>query len=197
MAVMFTVTELAEVYGLSKAAISQRVKRLIKQHGDDWIERDVQGRITGIEGAKFEELTGLIGDNAKRPDASKPQDEPGGTIVNTESLDEARRKRAWIEFEKSQLDLAEACGMLVRKDRLEEAGELVGGDLARIFDRLVSYEEDLVLALEEGSRRGLRNKLKEIARALRQEAAQRLLALVEEAPETDSGENLTERLAAQ
>lgn len=178
---MLTATEIAARHGVTKQAVSRRVQRLVEQH-DLKVERDNQGRIVKIDAAQYEALIGEVGDSTKSQAAPSAAPE---TVPAPNSLDEARRQNAWISARRNELELARIQGELVRLDRLAEAVETAGNEMATVIDRLPNAADDLSVALTRDGAVGLRKALVKLARELRRDLATVLAAVAAAAPEHD------------
>jgi DNA-binding Lrp family transcriptional regulator len=178
---MLTASAIAARQGVSKQAVSRRVQRLVEQH-DLRVQRDAQGRIVGIDVGQYEALIGAVGDAAKVPVTAPREPQP---VSDPNSLDEARRQNAWITARRAEIELARARGELVRLDRVTEAIEIAGGEVAAVIDRLPHLADDLVVAMTAGGVAAVRKALGTQAIEIRREVARSLAAVASAAPLQD------------
>lgn len=156
-AVMMSIAAIATRDGVSKPAISRKVKQLVDKHGLV-VERDGQGRVAAVNVAQYDELRGRYGDpsKAQAPAAPAAQAKP------SETYDEALRQRTWIEAERSRIRLAQEKGELVEAAALAAALGECGGEISRVVDRMLSRCDDLAAAVAKDGVHGLRVLMKKI-----------------------------------
>lgn len=160
-AVMLSIPQIAERDGVSKQAVSRKVKQLVEDHGLA-VERDNQGRVALINAAQYDFLRNRYADpsKAQAPRAGAPAEEAAAV---GESYDEALRQKTWITTEQERLKLGEMRGALVKKAELVEAVTRCGAEIAQIERRDIASADDLALiALREGAN-GIRRALKAAA----------------------------------
>lgn len=182
---MLTASAIAERHGVTKQAVSRRVARLVEQHGLR-VERDGQGRIVGVDVAQYETLIEGVGDTSKVPDAAPTRLAPH---ADPNSLDEARRQNAWITARRAEIELARARGELVRLDRVTDAIDVAGAEIAAILDRLPHLADDLVVSMTAGGVAAVRKTLADTALEIRRETARSLAAVASSAPLQDDEPN--------
>jgi len=175
--VMWAVSQIAARDGVSKQAVSKKVKELVERHGLS-VERDGQNRIAAVNVAEYDHLRGRFGDPSK---AQAPR-QPEATLPASESYDEALRQKTWHEAEKRRLELAEIKKQLVRADRLQDALARAGEDIVRTMDRLPNAADELAAAFAREGVHGMRVALKQIAVRMRQDVAQALTDIAAAAP---------------
>lgn len=156
-AVMMSIAAIATRDGVSKPAISRKVKQLVDKHGLV-VERDGQGRVAAVNVAQYDELRGRYGDpsKAQAPAAPAAQAKP------SETYDEALRQRTWIEAERSRIRLAQEKGELVEAAALAAALGECGGEISRVVDRMLNRCDDLAAAVAKDGVHGLRVLMKKI-----------------------------------
>lgn len=156
-AVMLSVAAIATRDGVSKAAISRKVKQLVNKHGLV-VERDGQGRVSAVNVAQYDELRGRYGD----PSKSQVPTAPTAQAKPSETYDEALRQRTWIEAERSRIRLAQEKGELVEAAALATALGECGGAISRVVDRMLGRCDDLAAAVAKDGVHGLRVLMKKM-----------------------------------
>lgn len=193
-AVMMSIAEIASRDGISKAAVSKKVKSLIADHALAHT-LDARGRVAQVSAAQYDHLREKFG-NAIRSQAPR---KPGDTLPlddapparsapqpsSSDSLEAAQRKRAWIEAERAEMRLAEDRGELVRVAGLVESLRECGGKIAQIVDRLPHAADDLAAAVGRDGSHGLRVALKGLAQQMREDIAAAMNAIADASPETE------------
>lgn len=188
---MWSVSQIAERDGVSRQAVSKKVKSLVDKQGLS-VERDSQGRIQAVNVAEYDHLCGRYGDPSK---AQAPRRDSLRELPEGESYNEALRQKTWHEAEKRRIELDELKKQLVRVDRLKDAISQVGEDIVRVLDRLPNATDDLAAAVTREGTHGLRVALKNLAVKMRQDVAQALAALAEDAPALDQDTSTTEAMS--
>lgn len=173
-AVMWTVRQVADRDGVSKQAVSKKVRELVEKHGLS-VERDAQGRVVALNVAEYDHLRGRYGDPSK---AQAPRQADVPQTAPSESYDEALRQKTWHEAERRRLEVEELKGKLVRVDEVEHAVAESGAAIARIIDRLPAAADDLAAAVAREGTHGLRVALKGLANGMRESIANELDKLV-------------------
>lgn len=181
--VMVTADAMAEIEGVTKAAVTKKVRKFADEHSLE-VERDKRGRIKLFSQAMYERLAGLsINPNKAAP---KPTSDRAHTQqLAADSLDEAKRREAWLKVERLEIDRAEAGRLLVRRDMIEDALVRCGRASGKRIDRLANSADELAVAYEQGGVAALRKALQRQARELRQELAEEFDRLSEDASRTD------------
>lgn len=158
-AVMMSIAEIAARDGVSKAAVSRKVKQLAEKHGLT-VERDGQGRVAAVNVAEYDELRGRFGDpsKAQAPAAAAAP----STQAKSETYDEALRQKTWIEAERARIRLSQEKGELVEAAALGAALGECGGKISRVVDRLLGRCDDMTAAVAKDGVRGLRVLMKKI-----------------------------------
>ncbi|WP_439611495.1 ArsR family transcriptional regulator [Reyranella sp.] len=173
---MMRVGEIAARDQVSAPAVSQKVKRLVASHGLQ-VETDGRGRVTAVNVAHYDQLSGQYGDPSKAQ-------APKTRTTATGTLDDARTRQAYYSSELDRLKLAQQIGKVVLRDDLEYALEEAGDQVARAIDTLTGAADELAAAYEQGGQQALRIKLKDLVRQARELAADALDKMVAAAPET-------------
>lgn len=183
-AVMMTVAELAVREGVSKPAISRKVKRLVGL--GLVVERDEQGRVSGVNVAQYDHLRTRYSDPSKSqvPADAGLQSPP---VAPNESYDEALRRKTWIAAARDEIKLAEEKGQLLVADRVAGGLAICGEEIARTIDRLVGMADEVTAAVAKDGVHGVRVLLKQIAFKMRGEVAASLERVAEASPASDEG----------
>lgn len=176
-AVMWSISQIASRDGVSKQAVSKRVRDLAGRHGLA-VERSPQGAIVAVNVAEYDHLRGRFDDPSKaqaprRPSPTAPQDPAGPN----ESYDEALRQKTWHEAEKRRLELEELAGGLVKVDEVNAAMDEAVERINLAVDRLPNAADDLAAAVAREGSHGLRVALKDLAVKLRAELADAFTAM--------------------
>jgi len=185
---MLSIGQLAERDGVSKAAISRKVKQLVARHGLE-VERDDQGRVGAVNSVQYDMLRGRVDDPSKAQAPARattpraPADAP--PIVNKESYDEALRLKTWVDFERQRFALAKDKQEYLRAAGVADAAVECGAKIARIIDRLPTAADEIAAVVGRDGVHGVRVALKEMASRMRTEVANALSQLAVDAPETD------------
>lgn len=182
---MLAVSEIAKRDGISRQAVSKRVKDLVSTHGLT-VRRGLSGVVLAVNVVQYDLLRERYGDQSqvrvRKDPTSVP---PGPPVVDSRSYDEATRRRAWLEMEKRRLEVAELRGQLLRKDRYEEAVGACGDELIRVIEQLPQKADALAVELGCDDVHSVRRALKQLARELRGDLAKKFEALAAAAPEMD------------
>lgn len=179
--VMWPISQIANRDGVSKQAVSKKVKVLVDRHGLT-VQRDGQGRIAAINVAEYDHLRGRFSDPSK---AQAPRQTETHPVPASETYDEALRQKTWHEAEKRRMELGELKKQLVRVDRVQEGLARCGEDIVHAIERLPNAADDLAAAFAREGVHGLRVGLKNLAVRIRQDVAQALDQIVETAPATE------------
>ena len=179
-AVTASITEIAARDGISKQAVSKKVKDLIG-HGLA-VERNGRGHIISVNLPQYDYLRGRHDDpsKAQRP---APIDDPAPPAVDPDSYDEALRKRTWYEAERKRLELGEKIGELIRVDELAAAVDECGAEIVAIVRRLQTETDTIAAAVTRDGAHGLRVVLKQVENRMLGEIATSLDALARRAPD--------------
>lgn len=153
-AVMLAISEIAARDGVSKQAVSRKVRQLVEKH-DLQVERDELGRVIKVNVAHYDHLRGRL------DDPSKAQAPP--RVPKSESYDEALRLKTWTEAERSRLRLQEEMGQLLPVADVAEAVKACGEETVLVVKRLVNFADELAAVVARDGTHGLRLMLKTIA----------------------------------
>ena len=147
---MLSIGEIARRDGVSKPAVSRKVKNLAAKHGLS-VERDEKGRVLAVNVAQYDHLRGKFDDPSKAQAPTAPK----AVAATDETYDEALRQKTWTEAERSRLRLEEERGNLVRREKFAGAGAKCGELLVPIIKRLVNKADEFALICEREGSRGL------------------------------------------
>lgn len=173
--IMWRVGQIAERDGISPAAVSKTVKRLVRDHQLQ-VERGSGGRVTAVNVAHYDELRGKFADPSKAQ-TPRAEQEPS-------NYDKALADRTTYEAERSRLRLLVETGELVKADEIEMAMDDAGHRIARALEQVGGSVDELAAAYENGGIQQLRIKLRDLVHATREQIADILEASAAEAPET-------------
>jgi hypothetical protein len=181
--VMWSISQIAGRDGVSKQAVSKRVRDLVGRHGLA-VERSMQGAIVAVNVAEYDHLRERFDDPSKMqaPRRPAPASAPDPVEPN-ESYDEALRQKTWHEAEKRRIELEELSGKLVRTADVNAAMDEAVERINLVVDRLPNAADDLAAAVAREGSHGLRVALKDLAVKLRGELADAFAAMGEKAGE--------------
>ncbi|QKV20253.1 winged helix-turn-helix domain-containing protein [Oricola thermophila] len=169
--VWITVAELAKRKGVSRQAAAKRVASL---EAAGKIETRKRGRSRLVELAAYDRAVDEVGDAAKES-AAETTRQPASP-----ALRDHQAERAKYEARLKALDLAERERKLLPIDGehgIEAAATRIGVALAKSFDGLARYADDIAAAVSKEGTTGARRVLKDIARSERQKIADMLAAI--------------------
>lgn len=181
---MLSIADLAVRDGVSKPAVSRRVKQLreIGLH----VELDAQGRVALVHSVQYDELKARVADPSK---AQAPPQAPSASlplpVANGETYDEALRQKTWTEAERAKLRLLEEQGRVVRTDKLADALTECGERIVRAVDRFMGGVDDMAAAVAKDGTAGLRIEVKKLIQRTKTDIADALADLASGAPETE------------
>ncbi|MCA0275858.1 MAG: winged helix-turn-helix domain-containing protein [Proteobacteria bacterium] len=168
--VWVTCADLARRRGVSPAAITKRVDKLV-QAGKVETRRDGRSRL--VELASFDRAIGETGDAIKEQaaeTAARQRKSPRAAPA----MRDAQAERAQYEARLKALDLAErqkALLPITGAHGIEAASDAIGAALANDLDSLTQYADDLATAVSKDGVAGARRLLKEIAVKIRRQVA--------------------------
>lgn len=188
-AIMMSAAQVAKRDGVTKQAVSKKVRVLADKHGLE-VERGARNAIVAFNVAQYDLLRERLDDpsKAQKPAQEKPPADAEPEIPRGETYDEALRTKTWIEAERSRLRLAEDKKELVRVAAIALAVADCGAEISKIVDRLANSADDLAAAVGREGVHGLRVALKGIASRMRGEIAAALAGIAANEPETDRAE---------
>lgn len=179
---MMSIADLAARDGVSKPAVSRRVKQL-REIGLQ-VELDGQGRVALVHAVQYDELKARVADPSKAQAPTHLQT----PIPTGETYDEALRQKTWTEAERAKIRLLEEQGKLVRVDQLTDALAQAGEKIVRAVDLILNDVDDLAAAVAKDGASGLRAALKKVAHRLKNDMADALSSIAAAAPEHEADE---------
>ncbi len=186
--VMWSIGQIAERDGVSKAAVSKAAKKLLEERNDTPVERGSQGQVMKISVAHYDEYRQRFVNPAKATAPIRSLSNAGGTgipINASESFDEARRQAEWLKVGRERIRHQEELGQLVRKDILEAAVKSIGLEIQRLIGRLQNSADDVALAVSREGVHGARTALRKVAFDLGNQIADKLASIADAAPAQD------------
>ncbi|MCV6548571.1 MAG: winged helix-turn-helix domain-containing protein [Cohaesibacter sp.] len=184
-----TVSELAEMAGVSKPAISKRLKKL--ENAGLALKKNERGHVVGVPLAHYEELTGAILNPNKvaagrEQSPKKPADDGPPKYYGPApgSLEEKKLEEAQLNIDRKKRQEALDMGQLVRVDQLKPALLEAGKTIQAGINRLENKADDFCIAAEKGPH-AARLKLKEFAAEINDLIAKALDDLAAQSPEGD------------
>ncbi len=179
-----TISELSNRDSVSRQAISKTVKRLVEDH-DLKVTRNARGHITGVAVVQFDSLrkkfTSAVKVQASRKKETKPAEPP-----KQDSLDEARRKSAWLDVERKEYERKETLGKLVRADQVRDALERCGREIQGIIlQQLPNRIEEIATGITREGTHGGRTVLRNIGNDLCEQIAKKMTDISADAPQQD------------
>lgn len=184
-----TVSELAEMEGVSKPAISKRLKKL--ESAGLALKKNERGHVVGVPLAHYEELTGAILNPNK---VAAGREQPPKKAVNDGepkyrgpvpgSLEEKKLEDAQLNIDRKKRQEALDMGQLVRVDKMQPALVTAGKSIQAGIARLENKADDICIAAEKGPH-AVRLKLKEFAAEINNLIAKALDDLAAKSPEGD------------
>ncbi|MEO0980735.1 MAG: hypothetical protein AAFY24_25980 [Pseudomonadota bacterium] len=191
--VYVTPAHVAERDNVTKQAVTKSVRRLVETHSLP-VKRDSRGRVTHFCLAHYDHLLERFGNSEKladgrlfgdQPEPNGAANLPGGAQLKPDSRDEALRQEAWLKLRRSQLQMEEEVGSLVRRDTLEQALKSCAQEISLLVSRLPNQSDALAQAIAREGESGVRVTLRKVAFNLNTAIADRLAEVFEAAPETD------------
>jgi hypothetical protein len=184
-----SVSELARLKGLSKAAVSERVARFIR--GGQLSTKPGKGKAKLVNLAAFDRVAGETTDLAKAAghatrkqtaaSAPSPSLPPGADPLAPIYTAEQARHMAY-KAESARLDLEERQGKIVAIAAVEQAVTAAAEALARAIEQLPTLADDIAAAVAQSGASGARTLLKAKARETRELMARELTAILANRP---------------
>jgi hypothetical protein len=190
--VMWGIGQIAERDGVSKAAVSKTVRKLLEASPDTPVERGGQGQVMKVSLAHYDHFRQRHINPAKATAPLRMGTEApplaGGTrspIDPSDTFEEARRQSEWLKVGREKIRHQEDCGQLVRRDRIDASLSSAGADLQAIMRRLPNRADDIAMAVSKEGVHGVRVLLRQIAFDMGNQMADRLAEIAVSAPEHD------------
>ena len=173
-----SISDLAAMLGVDKAAVSRRVARF---EASGQLARAVTspGRPKLVNVAAYLAAAEQSADAIRALNGTgEPADEPKEAL--SPSLAKEQTRRVAIQADLAQLELDKARGALVAVADVRDAMARAAGELVRGLDMLTARADDLAAAVASGGVPGLRLALKEMVRGLRERLAGDMTLLADE-----------------
>ncbi|MGO6707613.1 hypothetical protein [Rhizobium johnstonii] len=185
--VMWSIAQIAERDGVSKAAVSKAAKKLIEDKPDTPVDRDSQGRIMRLSLAHYDHHRQRHVNPAKAKAEIRTPDQTSDPPKTdpADSFDEARRQTEWLKLGRERIRHQEELGQLLRSDKIDQALRTAGLEIQAVIKRLSNRADDLALAVSKEGVHGARVLLRTIAFEMGNEIADRLEAVSKTAPRMD------------
>lgn len=180
--VMWSISQIAERDGVSKAAVSKAVRKMTDERPETPVERGSQGQVMRVSLAHYDHYRQRYVNPAKAAAPIRTLSEPASA---SESFEEARRQAEWLKVGRERIRHQEDCGQLLRRDRLEEAHRGIGREIQSVVRRLQNKADDVALAVSKEGVHGARIALRNIAFELGNDIADRLSIIGVAAAQTD------------
>ena len=174
-AVYVTAAEIAERDQVTRKAV-QKIVRKLAEAGMP-VERDGRGRIVRFSQAWFDDHRERYGDSVKAPVKA--------VVADDQTMDEARRREAWLRVDREELKKQQLAGSLIRVDELTSALEKVAVEIQSIIARLPNKADDLALSVTKQGVHGLRLELRKVAFDINTDIADRMEQIWKDAPAED------------
>lgn len=178
--IMWTVSQIAERDGLSKAAVSKTITKLLEEKPDTPVDRDNRGRVSLVSLVHYDIHRERFLNPAKAKSRAAPQ-----TVGASESFEEARRQSEWLKVHRERVRHQEDVGDLIRKDHLGLALREAGSEVQAIIKRLPNRADEVAVAVSKEGVHGVRTLLRQIAFDIGNEIADRLLGVSQASPKHD------------
>lgn len=179
---MMSIADLAARDGVSKPAVSRRVKQL-REIGLQ-VELDGQGRVALVHSVQYDELKARVADPSKAQAPTQLQT----PIPTGETYDEALCQKTWTEAERAKIRLLEEQGKLVGVDQLTDALAQAGQKIVRAVELILNDVDDFAAAVAKDGASGLRAALKKVAHQLKNDMADAPSSIAAAAPEHEADE---------
>lgn len=175
------ISQLAEREGISKQAVSKKVKELVGLGLK--VKVDGQGRVVAVDVADYDRLRRKTDNPSKAQAPSRKLGAAkGGSKPKSDSYQEALRTKTWAQAERLRMDLLERKRELVRVEALTEALGKCATAIVTVVERLPNSADDLAAAVAREGAHGIRIELKKLAARMRRDIADALDAIAALAP---------------
>lgn len=169
-----SISELARLKGLSKAAVSERVKGLIQK--GQLSTKPGKGKVVLVNLAAFDRVLGETTDLAKAAGAETKRQAalPSPRDDGAPSYTAEQARHMAYKAESARLDLEERQGKILLVTDVVNAINAAGDAIARALDQLPTMSDDIAAAVGQAGASGARAALKAKARDLREHFAKEL-----------------------
>jgi hypothetical protein len=181
-----SISELARLKGLGKAAVSERVSGFVAR--GLLSTRPGKGKIKLVNLAAFDRVAGettdlarAAGAETKRQHQASPQmPSPSDPLAPVYTSEQARHMA--YKAESARLDLEERQGKILQVDAVSAAIASAGEAIARAVDQMPAIADDLAAAVAQTGAAGARTLLKARTREIREMMARELAAVLNLTP---------------
>lgn len=189
-----SISELARLKGLSKAAVSERVKGLVEK--GQLSTKPGKGKVVLVNLAAFDRVIGETTDLAKAAGAETKRQaampSPRDDAAPIYTAEQARHMA--YRAESARLDLEERQGKILQVADVSNAVTTAGDAIARAIEQLPTMADDVAAEVARSGASGARAALKAKSRELRELVAKELAQALNlkpnpsEAPEDTPGD---------
>jgi DNA-binding Lrp family transcriptional regulator len=186
--IWISISELARRRGISKVSAKERVDKLEEK---GLVTTMRQGNKRLVELAAFDHATGSTGSVVKELAAETTKDR---AAVASPAYRDAQTERAQYEARLKALDLAERMKTVlpVKGDHgIEAAAAAIGVSLVAQLEGMPRMAEEMATAVSKEGVNGARRVLKEFARKMRTDLADRLAAIAETGRQAEAAGSIT------
>lgn len=177
---LVTITELAALKGVGKAAVSERVSRLEREGVIATLKR---GRVKLVSLADYDaaigETTSLsrMQAAATRRQASEPVTEPDEPAIGGANYSREQARLASYKADLAEIELKRKRGEVRDTREIVEAMTRCAEAIVKAIDRIPSRADEIAAAVARDGEQGARSALKTIARELRETLAREMRLL--------------------
>jgi hypothetical protein len=157
---MWSIKEIAERDGLTRAAVSKSVKKLLTLKPEIPVERGSQGQVLRVSLADYdhyrEQRTFRTLTPGVRPIGKAARDP-------SESFDEARRQSEWLKVSREILNRQVDLGLLIDRKEMCQQMAKMGREIAAIITRLPNATDDIADSVSRDEAGAVRKALGNVA----------------------------------
>ena len=192
-----SISELARLKGLGKAAVSERVSGFVAK--GLLSTKPGKGKVKLVNLAAFDRVAGETTDLARAAGAetkrlnlapAAPPQPPADPLAPVYTAEQARHMA--YKAESAKLDLEERQGKILQAAAVAAAITMAGEAIARAVDQMPALADDLAAAVAQTGAAGARTLLKARARDIRELMARELAAVLNLAPPEAPAETETD-----
>lgn len=193
-----SISELARLKGLGKAAVSERVSGFVAK--GLLSTKPGKGKVKLVNLAAFDRVAGETTDLARAAGAetkrlnlapaAPPQLPPADPLAPVYTAEQARHMA--YKAESAKLDLEERQGKILQAAAVAAAITMAGEAIARAVDQIPALADDLAAAVAQTGASGARTLLKARARDIREMMARELAAVLNLTPPEAAAEPETD-----
>lgn len=186
-AVLLSIADIARRKGVSKQAVSKRVKRLEELGTLRTYDGPKGSRLVSL--AEYDRAIGETGElaHAQAPARAGRLPAAGEDVEHVYTREQAREKAYAADLKK--LDLDERLGKLVPVEAVQQAAVRLAEAMVRQFDMMTSRADDIAAAVAKEGTHGARAVLKTLGREAREVMARALEELADTAQAEHDGQH--------